>query len=133
MLKPIAALGIVALLSGMALPAAAESMVKTMSPDQETITGATAVSLPTPPLAPIYFTLPMQIEIVKDTSVTTNTPITDKYTSNYTAWAEAIKACYQQKPDFVRMVGTQPMPYMVGGESGTIKLNANDKPVCNVS
>jgi hypothetical protein len=133
MLKSIVTIGTFALIAGIALPAAAESTAKTMSPDQETITGATAVSLPTPPVTPIYYTLPMEIKISKDEAVTSNTPITDKFTSNYTAWAEAVKACSLQKPAFVRMVGDQPMPFMVGGSEGTIKLNANDKPVCSVS
>ena len=114
-------------------PSTSGSMAKTMSPDRETITGATEVNLPAPPVAPVYFTLPMEIKITKDAAVTSNTPITDKMTSNYSAWADAIRACSQQKPAFVRIVGDEAMPFMVGGSDGTIKLNANDKPVCSMS
>ncbi|MCO6936061.1 hypothetical protein LVR26_29025, partial [Pseudomonas aeruginosa] len=90
MLKTIAAASVVAILVGSVLPASAQT-AKTPSPDAETITGARTVSLPTPPVAGAYFTLPIKTSIAKDASITTNTPITDKATS-VAAWGEAIRA-----------------------------------------
>ena len=128
MLKKIAAVGIAAVLVGAALPAAAQT-AKTPVLDDETITGARTGTLPTPPVISAYFTLPIKTMVVKDASVTTNTPITDKATS-VAAWGEAIRACLKDKPMLVRDAKGTMVPFMVGGTDGTIKLNANDKPVC---
>lgn len=128
MLKSIAALGIAAALVGIALPATAQTAT-TPVPDEETITGARTGTLPTPPVISAYFTLPIATSIVKDASVTTNTPITDKATS-VAAWGEAIRECLKQKPMMMRDAKGTMVPFIVGGSEGTIKLNANDKPVC---
>lgn len=132
MLKRFAVAVVVTLSMGHALAASAEPLAVTESPDQETIVGGRSVDLPTPPVTPIYFTLPIELSIVKDTAITTNTPITDKLSSDLAAWGAAIKDCTLQKPVFLRTVGDQMVPFVVGGAEGKIKINANDKPVCSL-
>ncbi len=132
MLKRFAVAVVVTLSMGQALAASAEPLAVTESPDQETIVGGRSVDLPTPPVTPIYFTLPIDLLIAKDTAITTNTPITDKLSSDYAAWGAAITDCTRQKPIFMRKVGDQEVPFVVGGTEGKIKLNANDKPVCSI-
>jgi hypothetical protein len=103
----------------------------TMVLPQETITGIKTQSLPAPlPVGPIYFTLPIQVEVMKDSSITSNHPISDKNTNDVQAWASAVQGCLQQKPMLVRVVGNQTMPFMINGSEGTIKMNANDRAVC---
>ena len=108
-----------------------EATAKTMVLDSETITGIKEVSFPTPPVTPAYFTLPIQVRVVKDASITSNTPITDKSGADLSAWAAAIRACVADKPAFVRVVEDQEVPFMVNGGEGKVRLNANDKPVCS--
>jgi len=132
MLKRFAIAATITLSIGYAATVSAAPLAVTTSPDSETIVGGRSVDLPTPPVAPIYFTLPIELSIVKDPAVTTNTPITDSLKSDYAAWGAKIRACALQKPSFVRKVGDNQQPFVVGGSEGTIKLNANDKPVCQV-
>jgi hypothetical protein len=119
-------------------PRAAESgsnstvpTASTMVFPQETITGIKTVSLPTPsPVGPAYFTLPIQVEVMKDSSITSNNPISDKNTTDIQAWASAVQGCLQQKPMLIRVVGDKTVPFMINGSEGTIKINANDRAVC---
>ncbi|NJM47055.1 MAG: hypothetical protein HC860_13575 [Alkalinema sp. RU_4_3] len=119
-------------------PAAVESgsggnvpTASTMVLPQETITGIKTVSRPAPlPVRPVYFTLPIQVEVMKDSSITSNNPISDKNTNDVQAWASAIQGCLRQQPKLVRVVGTQNVPFMINGREGTIKMNANDRAVC---
>lgn len=107
------------------------SNVSTMVLPQETITGIQTVSLPAPmPVRPIYFTLPIKVEVVKDSSITSNHPISDKNTSDIQAWAAAVRGCLQQQPMLMRVVGDRTTPFMINGQAGTIKLNANDRAIC---
>lgn len=100
----------------------------------ETITGVEKFYMPTPPVGPIYFNLPMDIQVVKDDSVTTDTPITDQYGSDLPKWIELVRGCLiNEKPDLVRVVEEEQAPFIINGTPGRIKLNANDKPVCPVS
>jgi len=108
-----------------------ESSAKTMVLEKESLTGIKEISFPTPPVTPAFFTLPMQLKIVKDTSITSNTPITDKSAKDITTWAAAIRACAADRPAFVRVVGDQEVPFMINGSEGKIRMNANDKPVCS--
>jgi hypothetical protein len=132
MLKRFAAAAVITLSMGHAVVASAAPLAVTTSPDKETIVGGRSVDLPTPPVTPIYFTLPIELAIVKDPAIATNTPITDSLKSDYAAWGAKIKECSLQKPIFVRKVGDEQVPFVVGGSEGTIKLNANDKPVCSL-
>jgi hypothetical protein len=112
-------------------PADAKPTAKTMVLDSETITGIKEVSFPTPPVTPAFFTLPMKLRIVKDASITSNTPITDKNARDLQAWAAAIRACVADKPAFVRVVDDQEVPFMINGSEGKVRMNANDRPVCS--
>ncbi|NJR49357.1 MAG: hypothetical protein HC780_07055 [Leptolyngbyaceae cyanobacterium CSU_1_3] len=113
-------------------PAAdAKPTAKTMVLESETITGITEVSFPTPPVTPAFFTLPMKLRIVKDASITSNTPITDKTARDLQAWAAAIRACAADKPAFVRVVDDKEVPFMINGSEGKVRMNANDRPVCS--
>jgi hypothetical protein len=103
----------------------------TMVLPQETITGIKTVSLPAPlPMRPLYFTMPIQVEVMKDSSITSNNPISDKNTRDIQAWAAAVQGCLQQKPMLIRVVGDRNVPFMINGSEGTIKINANDRAVC---
>jgi hypothetical protein len=101
---------------------------------------------------PIYFTLPINLMVVKDTNITSDTPISDQYTAKESwdiqAWGSAVSSCLQQSPKLVRVVDmtavpdtardltedepspTEEVPFMVGGKEGTIVENANGKAVC---
>lgn len=108
-----------------------EMTAKTTVLEGETITGIKEVSFPTPPTTPAFFTLPIELRVLKDASVTSNTPITDKNSRDLSAWASAVRACAMDKPAFVRVVGDQQVPFMINGTEGKVRLNANDKPVCS--
>jgi hypothetical protein len=97
---------------------------------QETISGVESLTLPTPPVMPARFTLPIDVVVAKDASITTNTPITDSKATDYAAWGEMIRECLKSYPVLVRVVSKDQVPFVVNGKQGSIKLNANDKPVC---
>ncbi len=101
--------------------------------ETETITGIQQVTLPSPPVGPAFFTLPIQLQVVKEAAVTSDTPITDKMYRDIPGWASAVSSCLREKPAMVRVVDDKQVPFMVGGSEGKIKLNANDKPVCTAS
>jgi hypothetical protein len=98
--------------------------------ENESITGVKEATLPSASGAPSRLTLPIQVQVVKEAAVTSDTPITDKMSKDLTAWGAAVSACLQDKPDFVRVVEDKQTPFMLNGTEGKIKLNANDKPVC---
>jgi len=129
MFKKLVALGIATAAVGVALPASAE-LADTYSPDPETIVGGRDVSLPSVPVTPWRYALPMEIRIVQDASITTNTPITDALSDDVAAWGEAIAGCLTQSPEMIRETTGGDQPFVLGGTVGTIKLNANSVPVC---
>jgi hypothetical protein len=96
----------------------------------ETITGIKETTFPATSISPSKLTLPIQVAVVKEAAVTSDTPITDKMSKDLTAWGSAVSACLQDKPAFVRVVEDQQVPFMINGTEGKIRLNANDKPVC---
>jgi hypothetical protein len=109
--------------------------VTTMVLPKETITGVSSVSLPEPlPVRAAYFTLPIDVRVVKDSNIASSTPISDKYTDKASwdvkAWAAAVSSCLQAKPKLVRVVGSEQVPFMLNGTEGTIMLNSSDKAVC---
>jgi hypothetical protein len=109
--------------------------VTTMVLPRETITGVSSVSLPEPlPVRAAYFTLPIDVRVVKDNNIASSTPISDKYTDKASwdvkAWAAAVSSCLQAKPKLVRVVGSEQVPFMLNGTEGTIMLNSSDKAVC---
>jgi hypothetical protein len=102
---------------------------------QETITGIKTVSLPDPaPIQPAFFTLPIDLKVAQDTSATSSTPISDRYTGkanwDLAAWTAGVRNCLQQKPKLMRVVGDQSVPFMLNGSEGTIMLNADNRAVC---
>ena len=131
--RVLSALGAAAILAGVAFPATAQ-MAETDILPSETYIDTTVHNLPTPPVHPAKYTLPMKIMVVKDASITTDTPLADQYkygtTEDLQKWAEAIRACLKDRPAMVRMVGDQSVRFVVNNTEGKIKLNANDKAVC---
>lgn len=122
------AFGVAAVLVGASLPASAQTAETPVLPE-ETISGVTSHKLPTPPVHPAKFTLPIDVKVVKDASITTNTPITDQYAKDLAKWSELVRESLKSKPVLVRVIGEQSVPFVVNGSEGKIKLNANDKPV----
>lgn len=106
---------------------------RTMVLEKETITGVKEVALPTPPVTPAYFTLPITLQVAKEASITSDTPITDKLAKDLPNWGAAISACLRDKPAFVRVVDDEQVPFVVGEGEGKVRLNANNKPVCTAS
>jgi hypothetical protein len=98
--------------------------------EDETITGVKEITLPGTATAAAKFTLPIEVAVVQEAGVTSDTPITDKMSKDMSAWGAAVSACLQDKPAFVRVVDDQKVPFMVNGSEGKIRLNANGKPVC---
>lgn len=131
MLKYVASVGLAAIALGVsvALPVRAE-LAETVSPDEETIVGGRDVMLPSKPLTPIDYALPMEINFVTDSTITTDTPITDSLYEDTAAWGEAISGCLVQTPILVRETVSGDMPFIVGATTATIQLNANGNPVC---
>lgn len=127
--KIAAGLGLAAIALGTALPAGAE-LAETYSPDEETVVGGRDVFLPSVPATPRYYALPMEVTIVQDTSVTTDTPITDAYYEDLAVWQEAVIGCLSQSPDMIRTTEGGDVPFMLSQQEGTILLNANGNPVC---
>ena len=131
-MRVLTAIGVVGALAGAALPAAAEVSAVTQILEKETYIEVAPHKLPTPPVHPALFTLPMNIVVVKDASITTNTPITDAVGSDYKTWAERVRECSMSKPILKRKVGDKELDFVVNGSEGKLKLNANDKPVCSI-
>jgi hypothetical protein len=130
-LRVLSAFSAVALLAGVSAPVFAQTAETQVLPE-ETITGVPSHTLPTPPVHPIKYTLPMDVRVVKDASITTNTVITDARGTELAAWAELVRQCLREKPVLVRVVGESQVPFIVNKAEGKLKLNANDKPVCSI-
>jgi len=120
-----------ALLAGTAVSATAQTAVTDILPS-ETLTDVVTHNLPTPPVHPAKYTLPMTIKVVKDASITTSTPITDSRGTDYKAWGEMVSECLKSKPMLVRVVGSKNVKFIVNKSEGKLKLNASDKPVCSL-
>jgi hypothetical protein len=131
MLKKLWTMGLASLLMGSALPVFAQTNpgAQTHSPDPETIIGERKVVLPAQGVLPFYYTLPMVINVVQDTSITSSTPITDNAT-DFKAWAELISECARSVPVMERQTPDGPQSFTMGGQEGKVKLNASDQPVC---
>jgi len=120
---------VLAVALGSALPAAAQKATTAVL-EGETLTGVPQFNMPTPPVGPLKFTLPIETEVVTDASVTTRTPITDQAGTDLPRWAELIRGCLKEKPALVRTVEEESVPFIVGGSEGRIKLNQGGFPVC---
>lgn len=101
---------------------------------------------------PKAFDFPIHTKIATDTTITTNSPITDgfvsrlttipsgvslddiprlraEYTRSVDGWSEQIMECLNKKPRLLRVSSNNPIQFY-GGAVGTIVLNANNRPVC---
>jgi hypothetical protein len=127
------AFGAATLLCGVALPAFAQTAETDVLPS-ETFTDINVHNLPTPPVHPGRYTLPMRTVVVKDASLTSDSPLSDQFkygsTEDLQRWAEAVRDCLKQKPVMARKVGDKEVRFVVNKAEGKLKLNANNKPVC---
>jgi hypothetical protein len=130
-MRILSVLGAAGLVAGVSFPAFAVPKAVTPVLPRESFVGTESLTLPTPPVLPALFTLPIDVQIVKNTSITTDTPITDKFGigSDTKAWgAEVTKALYA-KPKLVRVAGKDSVPFVIDGAAGNIVLNANGRAV----
>ncbi len=130
-MRILSVLGVVGLVAGASLPAVAGPTAVTTVLPRESFVGTTSAKLPTPPVLPALFTLPIDIAIVKDDSITTDTPITDKYGvgSDIKVWGAEVQKALYAKPKLVRVAGKDAVPFVINGDEGVIKLNANGRAV----
>ncbi|NJP10571.1 MAG: hypothetical protein HC866_14730 [Leptolyngbyaceae cyanobacterium RU_5_1] len=131
-MRILSVLGAAGLMVGFSLPAGAVPSATTRVLDKETLTGIEGHDLPTPPVHPALFTLPIDVQVVKNDTITTDTPITDKFgvATPVADWATAVRACLYAKPKLVRVVGKDSVPFVINKNEGTVVLNANGKAVC---
>lgn len=134
MLRKLWMLGCVSLIAGYGIPAVAQTgaVAETHSPDSETIVGGRDVYLPSVPVLPIYYALPMVIHMEQDPSITSNTPLIDNI-QDINTWAEAVRECAQSSPTMQRETSEGLVPFNITGQTanGIVKLNAGGKPICS--
>jgi hypothetical protein len=133
-MRILSALGAASLVAGVALPAAAGPTAVTKVLGSESVTGVPSLTLPTPPVLTNAFTLPIDVQVVKDDSITSDTLVTDKYGigSDIKVWAADIQKCMRSAPKLVRVVGKTNVPFVINKNEGVIKTNANGKAVCSI-
>lgn len=131
-MRVLSVLGAAGVVAASSLPAAAVPTAVTEVLPGETLTGVESHTLPTPPVHPARFTLPIDVAIVKDDTLA-DTPITDKYGigSDIKVWAEDIRKCLYAKLKLVRMVGDKMVPFVINGDEGLIKMKG-DKAICSI-
>lgn len=88
---------------------------------------------PTGKVLPLRFSLPIETAIFQDTSIRSNTPITDAFgvtrdTNELIRWAETIGECLQEKPRLVRVLTGNTI--YINDVEGSIVENANGVLVC---
>jgi hypothetical protein len=133
-MRILSVLGFASLIVGAALPAVAGPTATTKVLPSESATGVPSHKLPTPPVHPNAFTLPIDVQVAKDDSITSSTLITDKYGigSDIKVWGEDIRKCMMSTPKLERVVGKTKVPFVINGKEGVLKLNASNKPVCSI-
>ena len=150
--------GVALLTIGTSLPAQANPSIQTPVMPAETIVGYKAANIHTPPILPAYFTLPIQLEVAKNSSITTNTPITDKSplpeftdrtgdgrlslddipghraatTQEMNQWASKIRGCMSEQPQLVRVAMGREIPVQISGKTGHIVRNSSNNFVCPI-
>ncbi|MBM0740432.1 hypothetical protein JOY44_02175 [Phormidium sp. CLA17] len=124
-------LTIAGLFASIALPAFAVPKAVTRVLPRESFVGTPFHTLPTPPVHPAAFTLPLDIQIVKNDTITTDTPITDKngIGSDIKVWGAEVQKALYARPKLVRIAGKDAVPFVINGDEGTIVLNANGRAV----
>lgn len=130
-MRILSVLGTAGLIASVALPAVAVPKAVTRILPRETFVGTTSHTLPTPPVHPAAFSLPMDVQIVKNDTITSDTPITDKngIGSDIKVWGAEIQKAMYARPKLVRVVGKDAVPFVINGDEGTIVLNANGRAV----
>lgn len=130
-MRILSVIGAAGMMAATALPAAAVPKAETPVLPRESFVGTPSHTLPTPPVHPALFTLPIDVQVVKDSSITTDTPITDKYGigSDIKVWAEDVRKSLYGRPQLVRVAGKDSVPFVINGDKGVIKLNANNRAV----
>lgn len=133
-MRILSVIGAAGLVVGASLPAAAVPKAETKILPKETFTGVESITLPytAPYQLPGALTLPMDVVVVKDTSLTDDYPITTKFGigSDIKEWGAAVKKCETSRPKLVRMVGSDAVPFVIEGDEGNVVLNANGRAVC---
>jgi hypothetical protein len=130
-MRVLSVLGIAGLIASVALPAVAVPKAETTVLPRESFVGTQSHMLPTPPVHPASFTLPIDVQIVKDDTITSDTPITDAngIGSDIKVWGAEIQKALFARPKLVRVVGKESVPFVINGDAGAIKLNANGRAV----
>lgn len=131
-MRILSVLGAASMVAASSLPAAAVPKAETVVLPRETFVGTPSHMLPTPPVHPAMFTLPIDVVVAKDDSLA-DTPITDKYGigSDIKVWAEDIRKCLYARPVLMRVAGKDMVPFVINGDKGLIKMKGN-KAVCSI-
>ncbi len=109
-------------------------------------------TIPSPSVLPASFKYPIDTSVAQDSSITTDTPITDSfnndsssdgkslekfalnqqsYNTHLNAWSDKINYCLtKQLPKLVRTSTNSLVKF--NGKPGTIVRNANNKLVCQI-
>ncbi len=121
-MKKLLMLGVgAALLSvGFARPASAVPVLTTDAQELEVLTSPVprTVTLQSPVVYPRFFTLPIDVMVVQDSSITTSTIITDAFVAQFPqilrspsaysqaiiAWGEQVRECQKADPALIRKV-----------------------------
>lgn len=130
-MRILSVLGTAGLVASVALPAVAVPKAVTPVLPRETFVSTPSLTLPTPPVMPAAFTLPIDVQIVKNDTITSDTPITDAngIGSDIKVWGEAIRKAMYARPKLVRVAGKDAVPFVINGDEGAIVLNANGRAV----
>jgi len=133
-MRVLSVVGAAALVTGSSLPAFAGMKAVTPVLPRESFTGVTELTLPTPPVLPALFTLPINTMVAKDDSITSDTLITDKYGvgSDIKTWGADVTKCLYSPAKIVRMAGKDAVPFVIDGQTGVIVTNANGRAVCSI-
>ncbi|MBF2026644.1 MAG: hypothetical protein IGS48_07745 [Oscillatoriales cyanobacterium C42_A2020_001] len=131
-MRILSVIGVAGMMAATSLPAAAVPKAVTPVLPRESFVGTESHTLPTPPVHPALFTLPIDVQVAKDDSLADN-PITDKYGigSDIKVWAEDIRKCLYARPVLVRVAGKDSVPFVINGDKGLIKLKGT-KAVCSI-
>ncbi len=131
-MRILSVIGVAGMMAVTALPAAAVPKAVTRVLPRESFVGTESHTLPTPPVHPALFSLPIDVQVAKDDKLADN-PITSKYGigSDIKVWAEDIRKCMYARPVLVRVVGRDSVPFVINGDKGLIKMKGN-KAVCSI-
>ena len=132
-MRVLSVIGAAGMMAATSLPAAAVPTAVTPILPRESFTGVKSLTLPTPPATPALFTLPVDVQVRKDNSLSSN-PISDKYGigSDIKAFGEDVRRCLYARPQLVRVVGKDSVPFVINGDKGLIRIGKNGRAVCSI-